>query len=464
MSIGRLLDISVRTMSTYQSAIDTASQNISNAGNPDYTRQKVLFANEVGEKGIGIGVKIQDVLRIRNDILDSQLRKYQSSLSDSEKRSEVLKQIEAIISEPSSNGLSTFINEFFNAWDALSANPNSQQLRLTVIQKAQELSSRFKDTIDGFTEIQYMLQQDANVQVNQINDYLKGIYEMNQKIYDAEARGTKANELKDQRDALIDKLSQIVNISVQKNDYGSVMVNVGGVYGADQTNYNQFEVKLVDGQLRLVSKLDSNSLAYVNGGEFFATSDLLSNKITAYKSAYEKLATNFIDQVNAIHTEGYTLPISGSSNTGIPFFGELNSSGKIVNAFVDGEIKINSAVLSDSRNIAVSSVSGYEGNNEIATRIAELSKTKIPELDNQTFTENYTSIINSIAQEKVMSDNSITSNDLVVQNLKTQKASYSGVSIDEEMTNVMRYQRSYEAASKLIKIADELLQTILNMV
>jgi flagellar hook-associated protein 1 FlgK len=464
MSIGRLLDISVRTMNTYQSAIDTASQNISNAGNPDYTRQKVVFANEVGEKGIGIGVKIQDVLRIRNDILDSQLRKYQSSLSDSQKRSEVLKQIEAIVSEPSSNGLSTFITEFFNAWDALSANPNSQQLRLTVIQKAQELSSRFKDTIDGFSEIQYMLQQDATVQVSQINDYLKGIYELNQRIYDAEARGTKANELKDQRDALIDKLSQIVNISVQKNDYGSVMVNVGGVYGADQTNYNQFEVKMVDGQLRLVSKLDSNSLAYVNGGEFFATSDLLSNKIAAYKSAYEKLATNFVDQVNAVHTQGYTLPIGGSSNTGIPFFGELNSSGKIVNAFVDGEIKINSAVLSDPRNIAASSVAGYEGNNEIATRIAELSKAKIPELDNQTFTENYTSIINSIAQEKVMSDNSITSNDLVVQNLKTQKASYSGVSIDEEMTNVMRYQRSYEAASKLVKIAEELLQAILNMV
>lgn len=464
MSIGRLLDISVRTMNTYQSAIDTASQNISNAGNPDYTRQKVVFANEVGEKGIGIGVKIQDVLRIRNDILDSQLRKYQSSLSDSQKRSEVLKQIEAIVSEPSSNGLSTFITEFFNAWDALSANPNSQQLRLTVIQKAQELSSRFKDTIDGFSEIQYMLQQDATVQVSQINDYLKGIYELNQRIYDAEARGTKANELKDQRDALIDKLSQIVNISVQKNDYGSVMVNVGGVYGADQTNYNQFEVKMVDGQLRLVSKLDSNSLAYVNGGEFFATSDLLSNKIASYKTAYEKLATNFVDQVNAVHTQGYTLPIGGSSNTGIPFFGELNSSGKIVNAFVDGEIKINSAVLSDPRNIAASSVAGYEGNNEIATRIAELSKAKIPELDNQTFTENYTSIINSIAQEKVMSDNSITSNDLVVQNLKTQKASYSGVSIDEEMTNVMRYQRSYEAASKLVKIAEELLQAILNMV
>lgn len=464
MSIGRLLDISVRTMSTYQSAIDTASQNISNAGNPDYTRQKVVFENEVAEKGNGVGVKIQDVLRIRNDILDSQLRKYQSSLSDSQKRSEVLKQIEAIISEPSSNGLSTFITEFFNAWDALSANPNSQQLRLTVIQKAQELSSRFKDTIDGFSEIQYMLQQDANVQVNQINDYLKGIYELNQRIYDAEARGTKANELKDQRDALIDKLSQIVNISVQKNEYGTVLVNVGGVFGADQTNFNQFEVKMVDGQLRLASKLDSNSLAYVNGGEFFATSDLLSNKIAAYKSAYEKLATNFVDQVNAVHTQGYTLPIGGSSNTGIPFFGELNSSGKIVNAFVDGEIKINSAVLSDPRNIAASSVAGYEGNNEIATRIAELSKAKIPELDNQTFTENYTSIINSIAQEKVMSDNSITSNDLVVQNLKTQKASYSGVSIDEEMTNVMKYQRSYEAASKLVKIADELLQTILNMV
>ncbi|MCX7875621.1 MAG: flagellar hook-associated protein FlgK [Melioribacteraceae bacterium] len=464
MGIGRLLDISVRTMSTYQRAIDVAAQNISNAGNPEYTRQKVLFANEVGEQGKGIGVKIQDVMRIRNDILDSQLRKYQSTYSDSEKRSEVLKQIEAIISEPSANGLNTFITEFFNSWDSLASNPNSQQLRLTVIQKAQALSTRFKDTIDGFNEIQYMLQQDAYVQVNNINSYLKEIYQLNQKVYDAEARGTKANELKDQRDALIDKLSKIVNITVQKTENGSVSVNVGGIFGADQTNFNEFEVKMLDGQLRLVAKNDSKTFAFVNAGEFYAVTDLFSNKINSYKAAYENLAKNFVEQVNSLHIQGYTLPISGSSQTNIPFFGELNSGGQIVNAFVDGEIKINSAILSDPRYIAVSSVAGYEGDNSIAIKIAELSKAKIPELGNQTFAENYTSIINTIAQEKVKSDNSIVSNELVVQNLKNQKQSYSGVSLDEEMTNVMKYQRSYEASAKLIKIADEILETIVNLI
>lgn len=464
MGIGRLLDISVRTMSTYQRAIDVAAQNISNAGNPDYTRQKVLFANEVGEKGNGMGIKIQDVLRIRNDILDMQLRKYQSSLSDSEKRSEVLKQIEAVISEPSSNGLSNYINEFFNSWDALSANPNSQQLRLTVIQKAQALSTRFKDTIDGFGEIQYMLQQDANSQVDTINGYLKGIYELNQKVYDAEARGTKANELKDQRDALIDKLSKIINITVQKSDYGAVSINVGGIFGADQNNFNEFEAKMVDGKLRLVAKNDPNTLAYINAGEFYAVSDLLSNKITSYKTSYENLAKNFVEQVNSIHLNGYTLPISGASQTNIPFFGELNSSGDVINAFVDGEIKINPAILSDSKYIAASSVAGYEGDNQIAVQIAELSKTKISGLDNQTVNEYYTSIINSIAQEKVNADNSIASNELVVQNLNSQKQSYSGVSLDEEMTNVMKYQRSYEASAKLIKIADQILDTIINLI
>lgn len=463
MGIGRLLDISVRTMNTYQRAIDIASQNISNAGNPDYTRQKVLFANDVGEKGTGLGIKIQDVLRIRNDVLDMQLRKYQSSLSDSEKRSEILKQIEAVISEPSENGLSSFITEFFNAWDNLSTNPNSQQLRLNVIQKAQQLSVRFKDTIDGFNEIQYMLQQEAYVQANTINDYLKNIYELNQKIYDAEARGTKASELKDERDAIIDKLSKIVNITVQKTEHGSVSVNVGGIFGADQTNYNQFEVKLIDGQLRLAVKNDSKNFAFVNAGELNAISDLYSNKIPSYKSAYENLASNFVKQVNDIHKQGYTLNIGGTTFTGIPFFGEIGAGGEIVNAFVDGQIKINSSILSDPKYIAVSA-NGNEGDNSIALQIAELSKTKIPELGNQTFSENYTSILNSIAQEKVIADNSTVSNELIVQNLNSQKQSYSGVSIDEEMTNVMKYQRSYEAAAKLIKISDEILNTIINLI
>ncbi|MFA7418985.1 MAG: flagellar hook-associated protein FlgK [Melioribacteraceae bacterium] len=464
MGVGRLLDLSVSTMGAYQSAIDIASQNISNAGSKDYTRQKVVLASESVNNGQGAGVKVQDVLRVRDEILDSQLRKYQSAYSDSTKRSEILAKMEAILGEPSENGLSTYFTEFFSAWDELSTDPTSLQLRSNVIQKSQQLSERFQDQIEGFSEIQYSLQKEATVQVEEINGYLKDIHELNQKVYESEVRGAESSALMDQRDKLIDNLANLVNISVSKNSYGAVQVNVGGVYGADQSSYNQFKLAIINGQMRLTQKDNDNAIAVVNSGEFYANADIYSNKINDYKASYEQLAQTFVDKVNEVHMQGSTLLYGGSSSSGIPFFGELAADGSVVNAFVNGKMTLNTSILSSSKNIAASSVAGNDGNGDIATQIAALSNTKFSELGESTFTDRYTEILGVIGMDKVSADNAIESGGLITQNLEAQKMSYSGVSIEEEMTNVMKYQRSYEAASKLIQVADELLQTILNMI
>ena len=464
MSIGRLFDISARTMQAYQSAMDVASNNISNAGNANFTRQKVVFASEVGEKGAGNGVKIQDILRVRSEILDQQIRKYQSGYSDANKRSETLQKIESIISEPSDQGLSNYVVQFYNSWDELSTNPTSLQLRSNVILKAQQVGEKIKNTIDGFSEVQYSLQQEATQTVNEINLHLKSIYEMNQQIYDTESRGVKANELKDQRDTEIDELSKLVNISVSKSSSGALSINVGGIFAVDQTNYNEFSVKMINGQLSLVNKADQNSQAILTGGELNAISDLYSNKVTSYKEKYEEWAKSFVTEVNNLHMQGYALSSSGVSTNGIPFFGQLDSSGQVINAFEDDELRINSDLLNDPSLLAISSAPNKDGDSTFANQIANLSKSKIASLGNQTFAENYSGILSVIGSDKTVADNSSQSNELVLQNLENQRSSNSGVSLDEEMTNVMKYQRSYEASAKMIKVADDLMQTILNLI
>ncbi|MEW6194111.1 MAG: flagellar hook-associated protein FlgK [Bacteroidota bacterium] len=464
MGIGRLLDISVRTMATYQRALDVASQNISNAGNADYTRQKVLLSTEETQAGIGMGVKIQDVQRIKNDLIDTQIRKYQSSISDAEKRSTMLQQVESVIAEPSDSGLAAYFNEFFSAWDQLTTIPNSTQYRSTIIQKAQRLSERFQEVFDGFSDVQATLQKEASVKTEELNNYLKQINELNQKIYESEARGIKASELKDKRDVLIDGLSKLTNITVQMNEYGAAVVNVGGIQGADQNVYNEFEVTFVNGKMRIVSKNDQNATIILNSGELFAITDLYSNKIPEYKQNLENLANVFIEKVNEYHMQGHTLMENGSSSTGIPFFGELDTNGNVIDAFVNGQININSDVLNDPKNIAASNVADNDGNGTIANSIAGLADAKVSELDNLSILESYNNILNSFGTEKVISDDKIESNELVLQQLSNQKASYSGVSIDEEMTNVIKYQRSYEAAAKLVKVVEEMMDTILQMV
>lgn len=464
MGIGRLLDISVRSMAAYQRAMDVTSQNISNAGNPEYTRQKTIFATEETQAGIGMGVKIQDILRIKNNLLDNQIRKYQSSLSDAEKRSELLQQIESVIAEPSDIGLSSYMTEFFNSWSQLATNPNSTQLRTQVIQKAQRLSERFAEIFEGFSSVQSVLQKEAVAKTNQLNEYLKEISEMNHRIYESEARGIKASELKDKRDTLIDKVSELANISVSYNEFGAAIINVGGVQGADQNGYTEFEVSFVNNKMRITSKNDKNAIALLNSGELFTASDLYSNRIPEYRNSLENVANAFIYKVNEFHMQGFTLVQNGSSSTGIPFFGNLDINGNVINAFVNGQLKINENILNNPKNIAVSSSANNDGNGSIANLIASLSDLKLGELGDQSILESYTGFLNNFGVDKVVSDNKIESNSLVIQQLKNQKSSYSGVSIDEEMTNVIKFQRSYEAAAKLIKVVNDMMETIIQLV
>lgn len=454
MGIGRLFDISVRTMATYQRALDVASQNISNAGNPDYTRQKVVIATEDTQDGIGMGVKIQDVLRIKNDLLDSQLFKYNSSYAESNKRSESLQFVESIIAEPSDHGLSAYMNEFFNSWDQLSSNTNSVELRSQVIQKAQRFGERFQEIMQGFDSVRSMLLKESSVKTDELNTYLKGIHELNKKIYESEAVGIKASELKDQRDVMITKLSSIANISVQMNDHGSAVVSVGGILAADQNYYSEFSMKIVNGQLKLVSKNDEATAPVLNNGELFAIVDLYSNKIPGYQTQLENLTNVFVNKVNELHQTGYTLVQSGSSQTGIPFF----------EGIINGKLQIDQRILDNPKNIAVSDTLNNDGNGNIANLIARLADTKFSELGNQSILETYTTFLNNFGLEKVISDNKIESNQLVIHQLEMQKASYSGVSIDEEMTNIIKYQRSYEAAAKLVRVVDEMMEALINMI
>lgn len=463
MGIGRIFDISVRTMATYQRALDVTSQNISNAGNADYTRQKVVFGTEQTQAGMGMGVKIQDVVRVKNDLIENQIRQFKSSYSDANKRSELLQQIETILAEPTDYGLSSYFNDFFNSWDQLTTNPTSIQFRSQIIEKAQRLSERFKDVYDSIDSIHYLLQRDAVDKVNQLNSYLKEIYDLNRKIYENEAVGIKASELMDRRDALLLKVSELANISVQHNEFGTVSVSVGGIQGADKNVYTEFEVRFEGTKMKIVPKTDPSTSIVLNSGELYAITDLYSNKIPKYKSDLENLANTFIQKVNELHLQGYTLVQNGNSYTNIPFFGTW-SSGVVEDAFVNGKIQINPDILNNPGNIAASSVAGNDGNGDIANSIARLADQKFAELGDKTILETYSSFLNDFGLEKVTSDSRIETSEMVLQQLELQKGSYSGVSIDEEMTNVIRFQRVYEAAARLIRASDEMLKTVIEMV
>jgi|BarGraIncu00222A_1022003.scaffolds.fasta_scaffold26952_2 flagellar hook-associated protein 1 FlgK len=466
MSIGNLLDVASRAMSVYQDAISVTGQNITNANNTDYSRQNVILASDVTAGGQGDGVKIADIQRVRNTLIDTQVQNYTSVLSDATKKSDTLQQIESVLDEPSTDGLSTYFTNFFNSFSQLTATPNSTSLRLAVTQQAQQLSDRFKQVFDGISTVQSSLQTDANTDVSSINSYLKDICQYNKEIYAATIQGTNTNQLKDERDAEITKLSGLVNITVQQGQNGVSVVGVAGLQGADQQGYNTLQLTNVNGQMRIVSQNNPSNYAIVNSGEMNAIIDLNNNEIPSYLSNLNTLANAFVDQVNAAHVSGNTL-IQGStstSSTGIPFFGGTDVSGDPISAYQNGQININPDILNNPDDIAASSAANSDGNGDVANQIAQLGNSQITALNGQTFLDYYNTMLNNEGTTKVTADNTVQSSTTILQQLQNQQSSVSGVSMDQEMTNVLTFQRSYEASAKLVSIANDMLTTIINMV
>lgn len=452
MGISRLFDISVRSMQAYQQAMDVTAHNIANSSNPDYSRQQVTFSTEIPEKlqGFiwGAGVKIDQVLRVRDQLTDQQIRANNQDYYNNTEKSSIQAQAEVLFSEPSDLGISTLMDTFFSSWSQLAVTPNSSALRQQVISSAQNLASKVDAVYSGLNSIKSDLLNDANSKVDELNGLVKQVQTLNAQIFESSATGASPNDLLDQRDKVIDQLSQLANINVTYDDSNTAIISVGGVFAADRANFTTFHVTENDGKMGLST--DNNEFtASLNGGELYAITDSYSNSIPEYQDKLNQVMSTLSDSVNNLHMSGYS--VGNPPQTGIKFF----------DSYQDGKLVINQDILNDPNNIAVSA-DGTEGNGDIALSIADLSSAKL--LNGSSLADNYNSLVSEVGNNKLSADQLSSATNLVLQQLQQQKSSYSGVSIDEEMTNTIKFQRSYDASAKLITVADDMLQTILGLV
>ncbi len=452
MAISRIFNISTRSLSAYQKAMDVAAHNVANAGNPNYSRQRVSLESAIPQIGShfawGSGIRIGDIRRIHDSLIDTQIIRNNQKYAAYKKQSEVLGQVEAVFGEPSEYGLSNYINRFFDSWTSLSASPNSIESRKEVIYAAQNLSSKVSDVYQQLNLIESDIVNSFREKTKQVNNLLKQIGDLNKKIFEAGAMNTEANDLMDNRDKLIKDLSKLVDLKVSYDKNGVATLYVGGIFAVNADAVTQFTVDKSEGKLTLKTVKGGVKTA-LSTGELFALSDAFTNKITNYKERLKNVFETIVDEVNALHTKGYT--IDKPPRMGIKFF----------DSFENGKLQINEQVLRDPMKIAVSS-DGTAGNGDIAVALAGIKDKKL--LEGMTIGQYYSEMINDIGNTINNANNSKESVNLVLQQLNAQRDSYSAVSIDEEMTNILKYQKSYDASAKLVKMANDMLDTLINMV
>ncbi len=452
MSMLGILNIGTTALLASQSALNTTSNNVANASTPGYTRQQVQLSSVAsGLLGIngtsGNGVMVTDITRLYDSFTTLQLRAEKSNSSYWDTYSNYAGSVENTFNETSDTGLSAAITDFFNAWQQVAQDPQGSVERTSLLNKAQYLCSRINSAYNDLSSQQAQIYQDSQQQVTQVNNITKQISDLNEKIVSSPG----ALDLKDQRDSLVEQLNQIMRVTTVEDGSGRYNVYLGGTALVDATGSYDMSVAL-DTNNKMQFKVGTNTVnSEIGGGQLKADIDARDTTISGYMDQLNTFAADFSKAINDQQALGFDL----NGNAGANLFADLTAD-----PFAARDMKV---VLTDPNEIAASSTAaGVPGDNLNAQAIADLANKGI--IGGATAIDYYSSIVSAAGVDAQSANTYSKFETSMVNQLESQRQSTSGVNLDEEAANLITYQKSYEAAAKMISIGSDLLETIMGMV
>lgn len=454
-------------MSANQTAIDVVSHNVANAATDGYSRQRaelVASTPQITPNGIiGRGVEINDIARLRDSLLDVSFRSETSGAGYWERRGMLLGQVEALHGDLGSPGLSSALDQFWTSWSDLANDPTNSGARTLVRQAADDVIAQFQRLSNGLDQIQGTADLRLRADVDQVNQLTASIASLNKRIVAAEAGGYTAGDLRDARDLAIDQLSQLASVQVVQRNNGSVGVSVNGISVVD----GEFSANLVvDTSGGAFSVRSSNGSVIANpGGAIGATIGVLNTDIAQARTELDTIARELAIAVNAVHQTG----MNAAGQTNVLFFDDMGGNPAGITA---RNLSLSAAVVADSDAIAagtpaidpITSNPVYgAGRNDVALALSQLRDTPNAALQNLSLGGAYAASAGRVGRSlRTAMDNEAVHTTLAGQADMT-RSSVSGVNIDEEMVNLIRFQNAYAAAARLVTTADEMMQTILDM-
>lgn len=459
------LEIARRALFVNRALINVTSHNVANANTTGYSRQEglVVTTPPISLPSIGIvgtGAQLSYIRRVRSEFLDIQYRDENRIKNYWDELKSSLEEIEYILGEPSSNGLSSVIDSFWNSWQELSTNPESMSIRGSLKEQAQSLISFLSHIRSELILQREQLNKDLEIQVDTVNDIATQIGALNEEIKRAYIRGQSPNDLLDKRDLLLDKLSELVNFDVRINEVGEAIINIRDhlLVGINNTVYRMTvssgRVLWEDGiDVYLGSEQGKVSgIVYVLNNIIGIADDRGYQYETGYLRVIDRLTTVIYEKVNEFHRSGYGL----DNTTGIDFFALVDTE-KGINA---NNIKINDLILQDLNKIASASNIDSPGDGSNALRIARLREEFLIDgnFTVRDYWKNQISMLGIISKRaELLSENQKT----LVDAISRRREEISGVSIDEEVINMIKYQQAFSAASRILTTLDEMLSILI---
>jgi flagellar hook-associated protein 1 FlgK len=411
-----------------QQAMDVTGHNIANANTEGYSRQvAVLETNQAipvpalsaitGQGGqLGTGVTVETYTRIRNAYIDAQWRAQNSALGAAGAQAEELEQAQSAFNEPSSTGIASQLSNFWTAWSSLANSPTSAAAKEGVVAAGERLATAFNQlsaqlsTISAQATQQFETRTGAN---GEVADYASQIAQLNAQIKQAEQARQPPNDMLDRRDLLIDKLSALAQVTVAKQPDGTDTISFGDaaqpLVEGTTVNWPQALTSAAGGQLGALLALTGPT-----------------GSLTAFQTELDAVAASVASTVNALHTS-------------TPFF--------------TGTTAATLAVAVKASEVQTSSSAAAPGGNDIALAIAGLR--------GGTAEQGYSGLIGLVGSRVSGAQNEQANLQTTLTAIGNQRQSVSGVSLDEEMTNLISYQRGYQASARTLTVMDEMLETLI---
>jgi flagellar hook-associated protein 1 FlgK len=348
-------------------------------------------------------------------------------------------------------GLAEGLSTLFNSFQSLSTNPTSLAERQVLLMRAQTLASQFNQTDQRLADLHDSLDFSMQTDLASANRLLGEIAKLNNEIADLEnrTRGI-ANDLRDQRQAKIEELSRLINIETSQGTRGNIDIAISGVsiVSGNQVLDTLETYDAGGGQLLVRTQTGGTPLP-LTGGRIQGTIEARDGALATLRGQLNTLASSLITEVNAVHTGGFSL----TGSTGEAFFSGTDAA----------TIAVNQTLLDNPALIQASGTAGAVGDNQTALALGQLANKKLPGFNNQTFSESYAQTVAELGEALNSVDGQLSTQEVVESMLRRQRDAVSGVSLDEEMTDLLKFQKAYQASARLITTIDEMLSTVLNM-
>lgn len=324
----RSLEIGIRAVRAQRQVLHVIGHNIANVNTPGFSRQRAILTATIPQGSMGSGVKVESVERIRNEVVDFYIREENPSLHRWMVKEQILQEVEILFNEPSNSSIGKMLNDFWDSWQDLVNNPENGATRSSVKEQGIVLCQSFKSLYRNLKDLQTKIDGQLQEQVERVNGIIGQIADLNEEIEKIELGGqTQANDLRDKRDLLLDRLSELINFKYREMDDSTVRISVYGQRLVSKATISPFITEGGENGFMEVKWKDSGEKVVLTNGKIKGLLEVRDEIIPHFREQLDKLASTLIEKVNEVHRQGMGLNGTDEVVGWKDFTGTLSADG-----------------------------------------------------------------------------------------------------------------------------------------